>query len=95
MATLTSASTDAQVIAAYEDNCSYAEDDSITKALAFKTAVMFYIRRFPVSSGREGQNVSFESLKTQLEEVNSFIAANRSSSQPRERFAGFEDFRDY
>jgi hypothetical protein len=47
MGTLTAASTLAQVEASYDNNASYAEDNSPTKAKAFVTACRFLLRRLP------------------------------------------------
>jgi hypothetical protein len=51
MSALTSTSTDAQVFAAYDDNASYAEDNSPAKARAFITACRILLRRVPKETG--------------------------------------------
>jgi hypothetical protein len=59
VSTLTSASTLAQVNAAYDDNASYEEDVSVAKAKAFITACRFLLRRVPkraIQGGRGGGN---------------------------------------
>lgn len=60
MAAADSTSTDAQVIAAIEDNASYREDDSETKCRDFITACRVYLRRNIISS------VTADGLTTQI-----------------------------
>ncbi len=55
MPTLTSASTDAQVEAEYDDTASYAEDLSVAKARRFVTACRILVRRYE-SSMTKGAN---------------------------------------
>ncbi len=47
MSTLSSASTDAEIRAAYDDNASYEEDNSSSKARTFVTACRLLLRRMP------------------------------------------------
>jgi len=57
VSTLSSASTIAEVQAAYDDNASYEEDASTAKCRAFVTACRFLLRRIPkraVHGGRGG-----------------------------------------
>ena len=63
MSTLSSASTLAQVQAAYDDNASYAEDNSVAKCKAFITACRFLLRRVPkraAHGGRSGEEIEFD-----------------------------------
>jgi hypothetical protein len=63
MSTLSAASTLAQVQAAYDDNASYAEDDSLAKARAFATACRLLLRRIPsrgAHGGRSGIEIEFD-----------------------------------
>ena len=55
MATLNSRSTDAEVLAAYDDNASYEEDGNRGKANAFITACRILRNRLPLSAGRGSQ----------------------------------------
>ena len=56
MSTLTSSSTIAQIEAAYTDNASYVEDNSVAKCRAFITACTILLLKLPAESGtREGQ----------------------------------------
>lgn len=54
MATLSSTSTDSEVLAAYDDNAGYDEDDSTTKASAFVTACRIMLRRMARSASKGG-----------------------------------------
>lgn len=57
MSSLSSTSTLAEIEASYDDNASYAEDNSASKAKAFVTACRMLLRRLPRSSGRGTSNV--------------------------------------
>ena len=71
MSTLTSTSTLAQVTAAYDDNASYAEDDSVSKCKAFITACRIILRRVPKRAshgGRTaGEEIEFDPTMVQAE----------------------------
>lgn len=54
MSTLSSSSTDAEVKAAYDDNASYAEDESTAKAAIFITACRMLLRRMPKQASHGG-----------------------------------------
>ena len=95
--TLSSSSTDAEVWAAYDDNASYQEDSSRSKAQAFITACRVLARRNPMSAGRDGQTVTRESLREEVAEAQEWIQANPGSSgsdSSRVRFGDFQNFRD-
>ncbi len=99
MSTLTSSSTLAQIKAAYDDNASYYEDGSVTKAKAFITACRFLLRRIPASASESGQNrVDFDMglIQKEMADAMEFVAANASSSSgsAKARVIGFENFRD-
>jgi hypothetical protein len=95
MSTLSSASTNAQVWAAYDDNASYEEDASRSKALAFITACRFILRRRPASTGRGEQSVSFESIKDEMQTARDWLAANPGTEgRSQVRHGSFSDFRD-
>lgn len=59
MSSLSSASTTDEVKASYDDNASYAEDNSPTKCRAFITAGTILLRRIP-KSGKQGRDNEFE-----------------------------------
>jgi len=95
---LTSASTRAEVIAYYEDNASYEEDGSLTKAKAFVTACLFLLRREPkrYARGRGGDEVELDPLVIQkeLEAARRYVTKNdTTSSGPRIRYASADQFR--
>lgn len=97
MATVTSESTDAQVWAAYDDNASYEEDGSRTKALAFVTCCNILARRLPLSGSRGGQSISRESLTAQADQARTWLAANPGTTgagSTRYRYADLTNYRD-
>ena len=97
MSSLSSTSSDAEVWAAYDDNASYQEDSSQSKASAFITACRILARRLPISAARDGQSVTRESLREEVAEAQAWLAANPGSSgsgSTRVRFGDFQDFRD-
>ena len=75
MASLDSTSTDAEVTAAYMDNCGHREDDSATKAAAFVTActamMVRGISRF--QHGEEAMHFSLEDLRALTKEAQAFV----------------------
>jgi hypothetical protein len=101
MATVDSSSTDDDVWDAYDDNASYEEDGSRSKALAFITACRILLRRRPESTGRGNLTVSFESVARELDACREWLAANPattgsgSGSGGRVRFADFDNLRDF
>lgn len=98
MSTLTSSSTDAEVRAAFDDNASYAEDNSPAKARAFETACMFILRREPQQAGRGGTAfiLDKQSVREELARVRQWLlsrneaAGNAASSS---RHLSFQNFR--
>lgn len=98
MSTLTSASTDAQVFASYDDNASYEEDGSRTKALAFRTACMILLRRRPSLATRGEQQLQFETIGKALTDVNGWLESNPATSGEtghRTRYFACENFQGY
>ena len=97
MSTLTSASTDVEVWAAYDNAASYEEDSSRAKALAFITACNILKRRLPSSAGRAGQSISRESLDADVAAARRWLAANPGTTgagSTRYRYADLSDYRD-
>lgn len=98
--TLTGSSTDAEVWAAYDDNASYEEDASRTKALAFLTACRILLRRTPARSSRgtgsSSHLIEFDParLTAEMTAARVWLVRNPSTSQIRTRFADLQDFRD-
>ncbi|QDU82669.1 hypothetical protein Pla110_44300 [Polystyrenella longa] len=98
MSTLTSASTYAEVIAAYKDNASYAEDNSVTKARAFITACRFLLLMMPGRSakGRQ-QEIEFtqnlQAIKAEQKQASNWMQA-RASANSQYHYADLSDFRN-
>ena len=96
--TLTSASTIAQIVAAYMDNMSYEEDASTTKALAFKTACRGILVKRPrrVSFGGEEVELDLALVQKQLEEASTWLAgaAELSSGGSGYLHPDLSEFRD-
>jgi hypothetical protein len=96
MATLTSESTEAEVWAAYDDNASYEEDGSVTKANAFITACRILSRRRPTQIGRGDRSTTLESLRQEIADARAWIAAHPVSTGANARTsATFADFRNF
>ena len=98
MSTLSSASTDADVWAAYDDNASYEEDNSPTKAAAFITACRILLRRRAQMAEYSTRKMTFESIKSEMEQARVWLSANPTSSmssgRSTVRFSDFSLFRD-
>lgn len=98
MSTLNGSSSLAQIKAAFGDAASYAEDDSITKARAFKTAVILLMQRTPkrtrIGGSGSGEEIEFDhaTLRRFLDDVNRWIAAHPSAGGVRH--FSVERFRD-
>ena len=96
MATLSSNSTDAQVLAAYDDNASYEEDNSRAKADSFITACRILRNRLPLSAGRGPQTFTRESLQAEIEAAQRWKDAHPAttgSGGARVRYLSMENFR--
>jgi hypothetical protein len=99
--TLNSASTWAEIDAAYRDNASYFEDNSPTKAAAFITACRFKllmpqrIKQGGSGSGQEMEN-SPDAIQEQLKAAQAWYGANVTTGgvgQGYVRTFSIEDFR--
>jgi hypothetical protein len=96
MATLSSRSTDAEILAAYDDNASYQEDNNRGKADAFITACRILRNRLPLSAGRGSQTFTRESLQAQMEAAQRWKdvhPATTSAGSGRVRYVSTENFR--
>jgi hypothetical protein len=99
MGTLSSSSTLAEVQAAYDDNASYASDNSATKAGVFITACRILLNRLPMQSQRAGSafQLDKQSLREQLTRAEQWVAAHggagSSSGISSSRHLSFQDFR--
>ena len=77
VSTLTASSSDTEVKAAYDDNASYVEDASATKARAFITACTILIRRLPNRSSLGGlSDFELNDLSAERETARKWLAAN-------------------
>lgn len=76
--TLSSASTLAEVEAAYDDNANYRDDSSVAKARLFAHACRLLVRRYLSSVGNDGTSVSrnVDLIKEQLKEVDAWLDSN-------------------
>jgi hypothetical protein len=96
---ISSTSTFAEVEAAYDDNASYAEEASPTKARAFITAATILLRRMPEASGTREANFQYrmDLIEKQIQQARDWLAANdNSSSSANTRGPGVKrlDFRN-
>lgn len=98
MSTLNSSSTDAEVAASYDDNASYAEDNSVSKARAFITACRLLLRRRPSSLSQSGRSVAFDAglIRKEMDEAKDWLSDHSDDEQdagPRVTGVDFRDFR--
>lgn len=94
--TLSSSSSDADIQAAYLDNGSYEEDQSLAKARGFVTACRLLLFRLPKrSKSANGHEVEFDPavIQAELQRARAWIAAkNRTGGGIVYRdFRGFRD----
>lgn len=96
MSTLTSASTDADVWAAYDDNASYEEDGSRTKALAFLTACRFLIRRKPkrMFHNQRGSDFDEVAIREEMTAARAWLDLHPASTTAAVRYGDLAGFRD-
>ena len=97
MSTLSSTSTYDEVKASYQDNASYREDSSRTKALAFVTACIYLADLTPLSASRDGQTTTKESLWNQQKRAEDWLTANPGTSgsgSTRVRYGDMQGYRD-
>jgi hypothetical protein len=79
---LTSASTDAQVEAAYDDNADYdSGSGSVTKARDYQQACRFLLRRYPTTVGAGGTSLGRDTkvLQDELKRVDEWLNLNDSA----------------
>ncbi len=90
---LTSASTDDQVAAAYDDNADYREAGDVAKARLFAQACRLLIRRTPTLVGSIGAQIAQapQLIQTQLKECQDWLDRN-DTARTAGSFASF-DFR--
>jgi hypothetical protein len=95
MSSLSSSSTDQQVWDAYDDNASYEEDASVTKAKAFITACRILLRRRPARISAEGVSTDFVSVENAMNDAREWVALNNTTSNGGSvRHLDFRNLRD-
>jgi hypothetical protein len=94
LSTLTSASTDAQVRAAYDNNASYEEDGSVAKAKAFITACRILVHRLPkrIQKSQDIVDLTVTEVQAELKAARQFVASSASSGGGFRHF-NVEDYR--
>lgn len=97
MATLNSASTLAEIKAAYFDNASYSEEGDAAKARAFITACRCLLMKIPrrvAHGGPASEEIEMEPrlLLDQIEEAKRWLASNAASASVQ--YSDFTNFRD-
>lgn len=95
---LTSASTDAQVWAEFDDNADYEASGSTGMALSFRTACRYLMRRRPTEIGRGNRSITMESLQQLYKDAGDWLALHPSTSSTanggsRVRYLSMENFR--
>lgn len=100
MSAVSSSSTDAQVIAAIEDNASYREDESEPKCRAYITACRIYLRRNLITQvSTDGTSTTINSqlirdeLQTAIKWLDAFAAGGLGSTG-RVRHYSVQSFRE-
>lgn len=98
MSSLTGSSTLAQVMAAYDDNSSYEEDNSIVKARAFITACRILIRRTPTVMQKASNELSYnvQVLQQELRDAFAWLLARDPTAKigPDVTTVDFRNFRN-
>lgn len=94
MATLSSSSSDQQVWDAYDDNASYEEDSSVSKARTFITACVILLRRRPQRVSTNGYAVDFDpdTIQNELKRAREWQATNSASGESV-RYLDFRNLR--
>lgn len=96
MSTLSSSSTWTEVKAAYDDNASYEEDGSASKARAFITACRIILRRLATRAQNGDQEVEFNTnlIQEEMKAAKTFVTTvDPSTNTGGVTFASFSDFR--
>jgi len=96
VSTLSSTSTLANVQDAYDDNASYLEDNSVTKARAFVTACLFLLRMQAKRSkhGPAEEELDTEGTREQLKHARIWLATHDTARRgPNATSLSLEDYR--
>jgi hypothetical protein len=96
MSALNSSSTRQEILDAYADNASYAEDGDATKARAFITACRILLLKIPRRVARGGpasEEIEMEPrlIMDQIDEAKRWLAMNA----PRQESVQYSDFRNF
>lgn len=97
MATLTSASTLAEVKAAYIDNASFEEDGSVSAAKTFVTACRILLLQLPKEAAKGGESLtlSIEQIHAEMKRAQVWVNANGGNGPAGGVLhTSFENFRD-
>ena len=83
MSTLSSSSTNDEVWNAYDDNASFEEDASLSKAKAFVTACRILLRRQPQRFAVDGQMGEFNAseISAEMQRAQVYIAEARGAGR--------------
>jgi len=93
---ITSASTDSEVWASFDDNADYESSGSCSMALAFRTACRYLMRRRPTEIGRGNRSITMESLQQLYKDAGDWLALHPATSAnggSRVRYLAMENFR--
>lgn len=99
MASVTSSSTVAEIEAAFVDNGSYVEDQSVSKCRAFITAARALLIKLPTTATKGANTLSFrvESVQKELERAQSWLEARDTTGDdlpgPGNTYADFRSSR--
>lgn len=97
MSTLNGSSTLAEVMASYDSNASYIEDNSLSKARAFITACSILLRRTPSNMEKASNTLSFniQAIKQERDDAVAWLQARDPDAQvgPGVTYADFRNFR--
>lgn len=93
---LSSASTDAEVWAAYDDNASFEQNGDAVKAGLFITACTILLRRRPVQVSTDGVSTAFEagSISRSLERAAAVFNARAANNIRPNRYLDFSGLRN-
>lgn len=97
MSALSSASTAAEVRAAYMDNASYEEDGSATKAAAFITACRLLLLMMPklINQGSAQLATSPDQIRAEMTRAQAWYATNAETSAGGNGSVRYADLRDF
>jgi len=96
---LDSSSSDAEILAAYQDNACYEEEGNVTKAKAFLTACRCLLLILPKRAAHGGRGaeeieLSTDLIQQQLADCRQWLALHDTSNHPpRVRHLSLESFR--